>query len=199
MSRKKTRLGFTLIELLIVVAIIGILAAIAVPNFLNARIRAKIARVHSDQKSIATALEMYHLDNNSYIQTMGGASEFYLLTTPIAYLASVPADVFLPWKGSKGGIFSRNPDDRFPTFDYTANDWFAESHGQVRNPPHAYIMESVGPDRKHIPEVHEVWAAHSGHPPAAIFNRYLYDGTNGLVSYGSILRGGGASETFNNG
>ncbi|HPA45329.1 MAG TPA: prepilin-type N-terminal cleavage/methylation domain-containing protein, partial [bacterium] len=60
------RRAFTLIELLIVVAIIGILAAIAVPNFLNARVRAKIAKVDSDQNALSKALEMYLLDNNSY-------------------------------------------------------------------------------------------------------------------------------------
>ena len=58
--------AFTLIELLIVVAIIGILAAIAVPNFLNAQIRAKIARVEADLKAMATAIEMYRMDNNAY-------------------------------------------------------------------------------------------------------------------------------------
>jgi len=58
--------GFTLIELLIVVAIIAILAAIAVPNFLEAQTRSKVSRVKADMRSIATALESYSVDNNEY-------------------------------------------------------------------------------------------------------------------------------------
>ena len=61
--------GFTLIELLIVVAIIAILAAIAVPNFLEAQVRSKVSRVKADQRSLATALESYYIDNNSYPAT----------------------------------------------------------------------------------------------------------------------------------
>lgn len=56
--------GFTLIELLIVVAIIAILAAIAVPNFLEAQTRSKVSRTKSDLRTVATALESYAVDNN---------------------------------------------------------------------------------------------------------------------------------------
>ncbi len=58
--------GFTLIELLIVVAIIAILAAIAVPNFLEAQVRAKVSRAKSDMRTIATALESYASEYNAY-------------------------------------------------------------------------------------------------------------------------------------
>jgi prepilin-type N-terminal cleavage/methylation domain-containing protein len=58
--------GFTLIELLIVVAIIAILAAIAVPNFLEAQVRSKVSRANADMRSLATALESYYIDSNNY-------------------------------------------------------------------------------------------------------------------------------------
>jgi general secretion pathway protein G len=58
--------GFTLIELLIVVAIIGIIAAIAIPNLLNAIDRGKQKRTMADIRSIGTAVEAYSVDTNFY-------------------------------------------------------------------------------------------------------------------------------------
>ncbi len=91
-ERRTLRFGFTLIELLIVVAIIGILAAIAVPNFLNAQLRAKVARCKSDLRAIGMSLEQYNLDQSDYPPSY----RLWLLTTPVSYIAAIPQDAFPP-------------------------------------------------------------------------------------------------------
>jgi len=63
---KKNEKGFTLIELLIVVAIIGILAAIAIPQFASYRQKAFNSAAQSDLKTIKTSLEGYYTDNYFY-------------------------------------------------------------------------------------------------------------------------------------
>ena len=67
---KKSEKGFTLIELLIVVAIIGILAAIAIPQFAAYRAKAYNTAALSDLKNIKTGMEAYVADNQKYPQSV---------------------------------------------------------------------------------------------------------------------------------
>ena len=60
------RKGFTLIELLIVVVIIGILAAIAIPKFANTKEKAVVASMKSDLRNLVTAQESFFSDNQDY-------------------------------------------------------------------------------------------------------------------------------------
>ena len=69
--KKRNKKGFTLIELLIVVAIIGIIVAIAIPNLLNAIQRAKQKRTMGDMRSVGTAAEAYAVDFNRYPAAAG--------------------------------------------------------------------------------------------------------------------------------
>jgi prepilin-type N-terminal cleavage/methylation domain-containing protein len=177
--------AFTLIELLIVVAIIAILAAIAVPNFLEAQVRSKVSRVKADQRTMATAMEAYYVDNNMYPpehkpgtlpEMQRVAMSLAHLTSPVAYLTSIPPDPFKPsnrWEPPMYWYY--NWLERYDTlinvnkFQSGNAPWYNEEAG--------WILTSLGPDRDpNFP--------------------MIYDATNGTVSTGDISRlgpGGGGS------
>lgn len=173
--------GFTLIELLIVVAIIGILAAIAVPNFLNAQLRAKIARVKGDFRSIGTAMESYHIDNNRYPTDVAGYFDedrsFRCLTTPIAYIAGtdICRDFFTEKSGAAGtGGFQRN------FYGYGYEQYTIQAGIQ-------YVVNSFGPDR----DGDMPWQSVPLY--RALLERrgkdlyFVYEPSNGLNSSGDII------------
>lgn len=90
---KKNQKGFTLIELLIVVAIIGILAAIAIPNLLTAMQRAKQKRTMADIRSVATAWEARATDVNKY--NAAGAVSIPTITLPNATMTTILSPTYI--------------------------------------------------------------------------------------------------------
>ena len=86
LSQKRRRGGFTLIELMIVIAIIAILAAILVPNFIRARAQGQLTACKSNLKNIGTAMEMYSTDWSGKYPS---ASTDMALLTP-NYLKTIP-------------------------------------------------------------------------------------------------------------
>jgi prepilin-type N-terminal cleavage/methylation domain-containing protein len=87
-QKKGKKAGFTLIELMIVIAIIAILAAILVPNFIRARAQGLLTSCKSNLKNSATALEMYSTDNAGRYPVSGNVGATGNLTP--AYLKSAP-------------------------------------------------------------------------------------------------------------
>jgi prepilin-type N-terminal cleavage/methylation domain-containing protein len=187
---RTTRSAFTLIELLIVVAIIAILALIAVPNFLEAQTRAKVSRTEADMRSLATAIEAYRVDNNNYpLPTFANStngdtdSTFEIdnaqqgvvsmwgnknITTPIAYITTLPHDGFSP----------------------DASHWF----GYCTINESQWILTSLGPNLTRPEERWKGWQGGDIEEVRALeewdYPLYLhvYDPTNGTVSAGDIYR-----------
>jgi len=180
----RNRKGFTLIELLIVIAIILILIAIALPNFLEAQIRARVTKAKGEIRSLAIALEAYALDYKVYPaeheRNAGGNRDLrglFWLTTPNAYIAAIPEDPF--------HVFSEDEGIGYITYEFGG----LEKGGSI-------LTESC-------PSCQVTWALFSNGPDATQniwqenphFNRgsptWNYAPTNGTKSTGEIFKWGG--------
>jgi len=181
---QKIKSGFTLIELLIVVAIIGILAAIAVPNFLNAQLKAKITATVGNMQAIGTAIEMYAIDHGKYPNTYypGTTSfinprmiRFKRLTTPVPYMNASIRDVFNTIDEEFNAVYPFwGPD----TMDHRrTSTWFDHPDFEsIKHQRGGWCIMSFGPDQdfESTQKQYLVW----------------FDASNGLISDGDIYRFG---------
>ncbi len=162
--------AFTLIELLIVVAIIAILAAIAIPNFLEAQVRAKVSRAKTDMRSLAVAMESYRVDGNHYPPfkvrrdlfddgvpstslylgnsvfnpTHAGVSSRHVwLTTPVAYISSVFPEAFAVREVSAAqGLVGDRP-EWYDAYDIVTAESFSPSGDFGATAPQAQWGASI--------------------------------------------------------
>lgn len=201
------RKGFTLIELLIVVAIIAILAAIAVPNFLEAQVRSKVSRARADLRTIATGLEAYAADNNHYPMNDGQYNVVSVqLTSPIAYLSS--AKLVDPFMDKERVVRPPLDPELARFYTYTKIVTLSEMQALVMSgmpfPPVEAVdttglnegaflrygkwrVVSNGPDRKYSRTGDPV-GPFNPNPAVLLGCDIPYDSTNGTVSFGNVQR-----------
>lgn len=195
--------AFTLIELLIVVAIIAILAAIAVPNFLEAQTRAKVSRVQSDLRTITTALEAYRVGNNAYPPNDGFFNVLPIeLSTPVAYLSQTTfTDPFVDRENDP----SFGELARFYTYHLIVDIDDIGVHVLAGNNPAVEAVDgaglnegarlrygpwkllSNGPDRL-FSEAGTPSGPYNPNPNVLLGQDIPYDPTNGTVSFGNVIR-----------
>ena len=217
MERAIMKKGFTLIELLIVVAIIAILAAIAVPNFLEAQTRAKVSRGKADMRSVVTALESYKIDTNAYPSDTGngvaiGGVAMYRATNP---RNSPPAQYTLGWElstpvaylSSLNGVKDPFRAGKESKYALGTSLYGRQNYGYVNNELRAKLAKNVGGATETILGNKVNWYGpyilaaagpdgliNNGNmeddykPTAAFPAAPNYDSTNGTVSIGDIYR-----------
>lgn len=190
------RKAFTLIELLIVVLIIAILTAIAVPNFLEASIRSKVSRSMADLRSIVHAIEMYNVDNGRYptmlepgfdggIPPLAGSNLkwWYIpdsLSTPVSYLTT--SHLPCPFGG-----------DKARRDDFPGEIWRRYSYENIRELEGAYLAGYAILQAKYAPaqkafETLGGWRILCIGPDSAWNPMVPYDPSNGTVSTGNLMR-----------